>query len=185
VKVSGFVYPEDEENYNEVIIADSFSEAGEIVENLLEVENRFSILAEPRLGTGTYSGSEESLIYIDSPFEDLTGRDIEIEKLLQDVESFPDLSLSEVSIVHKFPTYPVRTGMASGNQLKSFLDSQFQRASDYGVDTTYIGIDRGLEKVAEDSNYDVEVRLHIRLFSNLLQNLRREDTLPVVRLLFL
>lgn len=154
----GFVYPEDEENYNEVIIADSFSEAGEIVEDLLEVENRFSILNEPGLGVNDYSGSEKSLVHIESPFGDLTGRDIEIEKLLQDVEGFPDLSLSEVSIVHKFPTYPVRTGTASGSQLKSFLDSQFQRASDYCVDTTYIGIDRGLEKVAEASEYGVEVR---------------------------
>jgi hypothetical protein len=158
VKVSGFVYPESDRNYNEVIIADSFSEAGEIVGNLLEVENRFSILDEPRPGTGTYSGSEESLIHIESPFEDLTGRDIEIEKLLQDVESFPDLSLSEVSIVHKFPTYPVKTGIASESQVKSFLESQFRRASDYAVNTTYIGIDRGLEKVAEDSDYGVEVR---------------------------
>ncbi|MFT4892734.1 MAG: hypothetical protein ACI8Z7_000518 [Candidatus Nanohaloarchaea archaeon] len=157
-KVSEFVYPGSDRNHNEVIIAGSFSEAGETAENLLEGENGFSILDEPSLGATTYPESEEAVVYIESPSGDLTGRDIEVEKLLQNIEEFPDLSLSEVSIVHKFPTYPVRASMVTESHLKNFLDAQFQRASYYGVATTYVGVDRGLEKVAETSNYDVEVR---------------------------
>jgi hypothetical protein len=155
--MSDFIYPGSRSPSSQVILARNSIEADKVTSKLLEnSDSDFSILDGPSTGLMPTNDSDTVCCSTTSLSNDFTGRDIDIVKCLEKADKY--FEDPEISVIYELPAHAVRLGEATGKQVKDYLDAQVQRAQENGLNDFYIGIDPDLERFAEDSDYNIEVR---------------------------